>query len=98
DRVTYDDLARLASDTSSTEPPSVLKGIFPEVSGNDGLLAAWLVNEERDDAIEAKEGRREIRKLVRSQLELELPDHSILPLIRNIVLRYVLVNEFLCDY
>lgn len=98
DRVSYEDLARAASDTSSPEPPSVLKGIFPEASGNDGLLAVWLVNDERDDEIAAKEGHREIRKLVRSRLELELPDDSLLPRLRAIVVRYVLVNEFLRDY
>jgi hypothetical protein len=98
ERVAYEDLARAASDTSSAEPPSVLKGIFPEASGTDGLLAAWLVNDGRDGAIEEKEGHREIRKLVRSRLELELPDDSLLPRHRAIVTRYVLVNEFLCDY
>jgi hypothetical protein len=97
-RVAYEDLARAASDTSSAEPPSVLKGIFPEASGTDGLLAAWLVNDGRDGAIEAKEGHREIRKLVRSRLELELPDDSLLPRHRAIVTRYVLANEFLYDY
>ena len=98
DRVTYEDLARAASDTSSAEPSSVLKGIFPDASGNDGLLAVWLVNDERDDEITAKEGHREIRKLVRSRLEIELPDDSLLPRLRAIVIRYVLVNEFLRDY
>jgi hypothetical protein len=98
ERVTYEDLARLASDTSSNEPPSVLKGIFPEASGSDGLLAAWLVKDERDGAIEEKEGHREIRKLVHSRLELELPDDSLLPRHRAILTRYVLVNEFLGDY
>lgn len=98
ERVTYEDLARAASDTSSAEPPSVMKGIFPEASGTDGLLAAWLINDTRDGAIEEKEGHREIRKLVRSRLELELPDDSLLPRHRAIVTRYVLVNEFLGDY
>jgi hypothetical protein len=98
DVVAYEDLARAASDTSSAEPPSVLKGIFAEASGNDGLLAAWLVDEGRDPALEAKEGRRELRKLVRTRLELELPDDSLLAKLRAIVTRYVLVNEFLCDY
>src|SRR2546422_35475 len=42
ERVTYEDLARAAADTSSAEPPSILKSIFYDTSGNDGLLAAWL--------------------------------------------------------
>ena len=38
ERVSYEDLARASSDTSSTEPPSILKSIFHDTSGNDGLL------------------------------------------------------------
>src|SRR5215831_9085643 len=45
ERVTYEDLARASSDSSSTEPPSILKGIFHDAAGNEGLLAAWLVND-----------------------------------------------------
>jgi hypothetical protein len=54
ERVAYEDLARAASDTASAEPPSVLKGIFPEASGTNSLLAAWLVNDGRDGAIGEK--------------------------------------------
>src|SRR5207244_4283131 len=39
ERVTYEDLARVSSDSSSAEPPSILKSIFHNASGNDGLLA-----------------------------------------------------------
>ena len=55
EKVTYEDLARASSDTSSAEPPSILKSIFHDTSGNDGLLAAWLVSDVRDADIEAKE-------------------------------------------
>ena len=55
ERVAYEDLARASSDTSSTEPPSILKSIFHSTSGNDGLLASWLASDERDAEIEAKE-------------------------------------------
>ena len=65
ERVSYEDLARASSDTSSTEPPSVLKSIFHDTSGNDGLLAAWLASDARDAEIEAKEATRELTKLVR---------------------------------
>ena len=34
ERVSYEDLARASSDTSSTEPPSILKSIFHNISGN----------------------------------------------------------------
>ena len=45
--VSYEDLAR-AVGTSSTEPPSILKSIFHDTRGNDGLLAAWLASDARD--------------------------------------------------
>src|SRR5207302_6079403 len=64
DKVTYEDLARASSDKSSAEPPSILKSIFHDVSGNDGVLAGWLVSDLRDAEIEAKEARRELAKLV----------------------------------
>ena len=70
ERVSYEDLARASSDTSSTEPPSILKSIFHDTSGNDGLLAAWLASDARDAEIEAKEATRELTKLVRSRLGL----------------------------
>lgn len=78
ERVTYEDLARASSNTTSAEPPSLLKGIFHDASGNDGLLAAWLVNDARDADIVAKEATRELVKLVKSRLGLELPEGSAL--------------------
>ena len=97
ERVSYEDLARASSDTSSTEPPSVLKSIFHDISGNDGILAAWLASDERDAEIEAKEATRELVKLVRSKLGLELPDDAALAKLRSITLRYVLAGEFRSD-
>jgi hypothetical protein len=97
ERVSYEDLARASSDTSSTEPPSVLKSIFHSTSGNDGIIAAWLSSCERDGEIEAKEATRELVKLVRSKLGLELPDDAALPKLRSITLRYGLAGEFRCD-
>ena len=97
ERVSYEDLARASSDTSSTEPPSVLKSIFHSTSGNEGIIAAWLASSERDAEIEAKEATRELVKLVRSKLGLELPDDAALPKLRSITLRYGLAGEFRCD-
>ena len=97
ERVSYEDLARASSDTSSTEPPSVLKSIFHSTSGNDGIIASWLASDERDAEIEAKEAIRELVKLVRSKLGLELPDDAALPKLRSITLRYVLAGEFRSD-
>lgn len=97
ERVTYEDLARASSDTLSTEPPSVLKSIFHSTSGNEGIIASWLASDERDAEIEAKEATRELVKLVRSKLGLELPDAVALPKLRSITLRYGLAGEFRCE-
>lgn len=94
ERVSYEDLARASSDTSSTEPPSVLKSIFHGTSGNDGIIASWLASDERDAEIEAKEAVRELIKLVRSRLGLELPADALLTRLRSVTLRYVLAGEF----
>ncbi len=56
ERVSYEDLARASSDTSSTEPPSVLKSIFHSISGNDGIIASWLASDERDRRNRGKRG------------------------------------------
>jgi hypothetical protein len=94
ERVTYEDLARASSNTSSNEPPSVLKSIFHNISGNDGIIASWLASDERDADIEAKEAIRELVKLVRSKLGLELSHIAPLTKLRSVTLRYVLAGEF----
>jgi len=94
DGVTYEDLARASSDSSSAEPPSVLKSIYHTVSGNDGVLAAWLASDQRDAEIEAKKATHELSKLVRSKLGLELFDDVPLTKLRSVALRYVLAGEF----
>lgn len=97
ERVTYEDLARASSDASSSEPPSILKSIFHDVSGKDGLLAGWLMSDARDADIESKEATRELTKLVRSRLGLELAEDAGLAKLRSITLRYVLAGEFRGD-
>ncbi|WFU25116.1 PglZ domain-containing protein [Bradyrhizobium sp. CB1717] len=94
EQVSYEDLARASSDSSSTEPPSVLRSIFHSASGNEGIIAAWLASDERDAEIEAKEAIRELVKLVRSKLGLELSEVAPLAKLRSITLRYVLGAEF----
>src|ERR1039457_3552705 len=97
ERVNYEDLARASSDTSSTEPPSVLKSIFHDTSGNGGLLGAWLASDARDAEIETKEATRELTKLVLSRLGLRLSEDVALAKLRSITLRYVLAGEFRSD-
>lgn len=97
ERVNYDDIARASSDTSSMEPPSILKSIFHESTGREGMLAAWLESDALDAEIDAKEATRELVKLIRSRLGLEPPDDAGLPKLRSITVRYVLASEFRGD-
>lgn len=96
-KVSYDDLARAAAGNSGAEPPSILKSIFHDASGNDGLLTAWLVSDARDPEIVSKEASRELTKLLRARLGLELVADSPLPKLRAMTLRYVLASEFRLD-
>ncbi|MEA2600644.1 MAG: hypothetical protein QOF89_1636 [Acidobacteriota bacterium] len=95
-QASYEDLAR-ASAADSAEPPSILKGIFAEARGNDELLAAWLMSDARDERILAKEATRELIKLVRSRLGLDLSDDASLAKLRSVTQRYVLAGEFRSD-
>lgn len=97
ERVTYEDLARASSDTSSSEPPSILKSIFHDASGHDGLLGAWLASDARDVEIETKEATRELTKLVLSRLGLQLSEDAALAKLRSVTLRYILAGEFRSD-
>jgi len=96
-RVSYSDLAHAAAGNSGAEPPSILKSIFHEASGNDGLLTAWLVSDARDPEIVSKEATRELCKLVKARLGLDLVGDAPLAKLRSITLRYVLAGEFRLD-
>src|SRR5262249_33735278 len=96
-RVSYDDLARVASGSVGSEPPSILKSIFHGIKGNDALLAAWIVSDARDAEIGSKDATRELTKLIRVRLGLELPMEAALPKLRAVTLRYVLAGEFRLD-
>lgn len=96
-KVSYEDLARAAAGNSGAEPPSILKSIFHDASGNDGLLAAWLVSDGRDAEIVGKEASRELTKLVKARLGLDLVADAPLAKLRAITLRYVLASDFRLD-
>lgn len=94
--VTYEELARAASDTS-TEPPSLLRVIFHDAAGSDGILALWLMASDRDQAVAEKKATRELAALVKARLGLVLPPETSLDKLRANTLRYVLVGEFRSD-
>ena len=96
-KVSYEDLSLVAAGNSGVEPPSILKSIFHDASGNDGLLTAWLVSDTRDAEIVSKEATRELTKLVKARLGLDLVADSPLAKLRAITLRYVLGGEFRLD-
>jgi hypothetical protein len=95
-KVSYEDLARAAAG-DGPEPPSILKSIFYDTRGNDALLAAWIVNEARDEEIGSKDATRELVLLINSRLGLELSEDTALSKLRGILLRYVLASEFRSD-
>ncbi len=95
--VTYEDLAIACSNTSSNEVPSILRSIYHEMRDPEGLLAAWLVSDMRDVEVEHKGAKRELEKLVRSQLGLMLDENAALAKQRAVTLRYVLSGEFRSD-
>jgi hypothetical protein len=97
EHVSYEDLARASSDTSSADPPSILKAIFHDTSGSDGLIATWIARDGRDAEIESKQATRELTKLLLSKLGLELPEDAALAKLRSITARYLLANEFKID-
>jgi len=96
-KLTYADLSRVAEGNAGTEPPSALKGIFHDVSGNDGLLTAWLVSDARDAEILDKQATAELTKLVKARLGLDLDTAAPLAKLRAITMRYVLAGEFRMD-
>ncbi len=96
-KVSYEDLARASAGHSGAEPPSILKSIFHDASGNDGFLSAWLVSDVRDSEIVGKDATRELTKLVKARLGLDLVADLSLSKLRAITLRYVLAGEFRLD-
>jgi hypothetical protein len=96
-KVSYEDLAHAAAGSSGAEPPSILRSIFEDTRGQDALLTAWLVSDARDDAIVHKDAARELAKLVKARLGLELAADAPLSKLRAITLRYVLAGEFRLD-
>jgi hypothetical protein len=94
-KVSYADLAHAAS--GKADDPSILKSIFHESVGHDSLLTTWLVSDARDGEIESKDATRELVKLLKARLGLEVRADPSLSKLRAITLRYVLAGEFRLD-
>lgn len=96
-KFSYQDLARAAADPGGGEHPSLLRTLYSDTRGSDGLLAAWIANDSRDTDIVDKGAVRELTQLIKSYLGIELPDDSSIQKVRANVIRYVLAAEFRLD-
>jgi hypothetical protein len=94
--VTYDDIVSLLAQSDEGAQASVLRTLF-DGAQSEALIALWLADETRDEAIQAKDATPELLKLVEARLGLSLPEATILPDARERTLRFVLVGEFRSD-
>jgi hypothetical protein len=92
--LTYGDVVRLARIETGAGQPSLLRVVFPDVSDNADLLAAWLSEEASDDRLAEKEAASELFKLIGSRLGLPLDAGLSLADARTRTTRYLLVNEW----
>jgi hypothetical protein len=94
DRLTYDDLVSAAAVEGATAP-SVLKQLLRGAT-SEAQLASWLADSSLDAAIEDKEARVELARLVRARIGIELPADNLTKW-RSITARRVLGIEFRSD-
>jgi hypothetical protein len=95
ENVGYTDIAA-ATAGGGGEPPSMLKTILAGGT-SEAQLATWLADPALDTSIEEKGARGELRKLVRSRIDLDLPEADNLSKWRAITARAVLAVEFRSD-
>lgn len=91
--VSYEDLAQAAR-TDSGGPPSILKTIFRDIVDPDALLGAWIASDARDADIVSKGASRELAKLVRARLALDVSEDEAPAKLRAVAARYILAGEF----
>jgi hypothetical protein len=96
-KISYEDLVHAATESGSSEIPSILRSIYHEASGNEGILATWLASDALDKELVAKDALSELIKLIRARLGLEFAETSNLQKIRLVTLRHLLANEFRLD-
>jgi hypothetical protein len=94
DNLDYGELVAAAAGDSDA-PPSVLKMLLAG-STSETKLAAWLANDGLDVTISEKEARPELRKLIASRLEFDVPGDA-LDKWRATTARFILAVEFRSD-
>ena len=94
ENVSYSDIMEYLSQTDDNDQVvSILKLIFPPASDNTQVVAAWLVDEEKDKPVEEKKATAELFGLV-GRIGLELGEGTPLKDARMKTLRFALSNEF----
>jgi hypothetical protein len=96
-KISYEDLVHAAAESGGSEMPSILRSIYHEARGNNGIVAEWLASDKLDKELVAKDALSELIKLIRSMLGLEFSEISNPEKIRVVTLRYLLANEFRLD-
>jgi hypothetical protein len=94
DRLTYDDIVAASAVEGGTKP-SILKQLLRGTT-SEAQLASWLADDSVDAAIENKEAKAELARLVRARLGIELPADDLTKW-RSITARRVLGIEFRSD-
>lgn len=97
DGVSYADIAGFLEQSRSGGEASMLRTIFGGTS-SEVLLATWLADASKDDAISEKAAADELLKLISSRVGLDLEPGTSASAARGKVLRYVLANEFRSDF
>ena len=97
DALTYSDLAGMAQDDGGGgQGTSLLKSVFG-TTDTVAIITDWLGGTSYDADIQAKAAFGELREAALARMGLALPADATLGRARQIVLRYVLVNEFRSD-
>lgn len=96
DTLGYTDLVKMLSEEGGSSQVNLLKTVFDQEDA-EALLAAWLADPQKDEAIQTKGAVGELEKLVKHRLGGPFSPESLAKS-RAKVLRFVLVNEFLADW
>jgi hypothetical protein len=95
ERLTYHDVAAFMEQDAGGEG-SVVQLVIPE-RDSERILVRWLADAALDVALEDKQARPELYRLIHARLGLEVPPETAMGKARRLTLRYALVNEFRHD-
>lgn len=93
----YDDIVKFLENQNGDEPASMLKVVFEGCRDSMSILVSWLADDGNDAAVDAKDAKAELFKLVETRLGFTVPPSTDLASARARTIRYLLVNEFRTD-